>query len=190
MSSLTPSKLVPTLVKDLLRPLPPPAPSRASSSFALPENLYLTNTGATEELVRLRVNPPEDYAPPNREIKKLLMTYLPQKVEDGLAHPCAVSSVLADITWDNPQFASDIERAKTAYRAHSKASGRLDEHTEKRLSTVISYADALRQGAIFPPILLYHDGSQLLMLDGARRVLSVLFAGRTRVEAILAVRCR
>jgi hypothetical protein len=145
--------------------------------------------GATEELVRLRVNPPEHFVPPDRETKKLLMSYLPQKVEDGLAHPCAVSCVVADIRWDSPEMAVDIERAKTAYRAHSKESGRLDEHTEKRLAIMISYAEALRQGATFPPILLYQNGSQLLMLDGARRILSVLFAGRTRIEAILAVRC-
>lgn len=64
---------------------------------------------------------------------------------------------------------------------------KIDAGTQVRVKiqdpTVAEYAAAMQAGAIFPPIILYHDGSQYSVGDGFHRVLAATRINRTEIAA-------
>lgn len=50
-------------------------------------------------------------------------------------------------------------------------------------STVESYTDSVREGAKFPPVVVYHDGTHHWLADGFHRVEAHAAAGRPNIEA-------
>lgn len=49
--------------------------------------------------------------------------------------------------------------------------------------TVADYADEIRQGAKFPPVVLFFDGSHYWLADGFHRVAAAKFSGKQRILA-------
>lgn len=49
--------------------------------------------------------------------------------------------------------------------------------------TVADYADEIKQGAKFPPVVLFYDGSHYWLADGFHRVAAAKFAGKQRILA-------
>lgn len=64
---------------------------------------------------------------------------------------------------------------------------RRDSSTQSRAaldpSTVESYTDSVREGAKFPPVVVYHDGTHHWLADGFHRVEAHVDAGRDAIEA-------
>jgi hypothetical protein len=64
---------------------------------------------------------------------------------------------------------------------------RRDGGTQPRASidyqAVQDYADAMRDGAKFPPVVVFYDGSQYWLADGFHRVEAALLEGREEVAA-------
>ena len=64
---------------------------------------------------------------------------------------------------------------------------RTDGDTQSRAAisgdTVSEYADAMRDGATFPPITLFHDGSNYWLADGFHRVVASRRFGATEIDA-------
>lgn len=50
-------------------------------------------------------------------------------------------------------------------------------------STVAEYAEALSAGDCFPPVTIFHDGSQYILADGFHRVIAATRAGRESIFA-------
>lgn len=69
----------------------------------------------------------------------------------------------------------------------SLSSIRTDGDTQSRAAisgdTVAEYADAMRDGATFPPITLFHDGSNYWLADGFHRVVASRRFGATEIDA-------
>jgi hypothetical protein len=49
--------------------------------------------------------------------------------------------------------------------------------------TVAEYAECMKTGSIFPPVVVFHDGSGYLLADGFHRVLAAKRAGLNEIEA-------
>jgi hypothetical protein len=49
--------------------------------------------------------------------------------------------------------------------------------------TVAEYAEAMREGDMFPPIIVYRDGDTYLVADGFHRVEAARYAGRDTIDA-------
>ena len=49
-------------------------------------------------------------------------------------------------------------------------------------ATVTDYAEALADGAKFPPVIVFHDGSQYIAADGFHRIHAALRSGATQIE--------
>ncbi len=49
-------------------------------------------------------------------------------------------------------------------------------------ATVADYAEALAEGAKFPPVVVFHDGSRYLAADGFHRIHAALRSGATQIE--------
>lgn len=64
---------------------------------------------------------------------------------------------------------------------------RVDGGTQTRAQldavTVADYADAMTEGATFPPITVYHDGSDYWLADGFHRVAAAKQIGNVEIEA-------
>jgi hypothetical protein len=64
---------------------------------------------------------------------------------------------------------------------------RTDGDTQSRAAissdTVAEYADAMRDGATFPPITLFHDGSNYWLADGFHRVVASRRFGASEIAA-------
>lgn len=69
----------------------------------------------------------------------------------------------------------------------SLSSIRTDGDTQSRAAissdTVAEYADAMRDGATFPPITLFHDGSNYWLADGFHRVVASRRFGANEIDA-------
>lgn len=69
----------------------------------------------------------------------------------------------------------------------SLSSIRTDGDTQSRAAisgdTVAEYADAMRDGATFPPITLFHDGSNYWLADGFHRVVASRRFGANEIAA-------
>ena len=69
----------------------------------------------------------------------------------------------------------------------SLSSIRTDGDTQSRAAvsgeTVAEYADAMRDGATFPPITLFHDGSNYWLADGFHRVVASRRFGASEIAA-------
>ena len=50
-------------------------------------------------------------------------------------------------------------------------------------ATVADYAEALADGAKFPPVIVFHDGSQYIAADGFHRIHAAARNGATQIEA-------
>jgi hypothetical protein len=51
------------------------------------------------------------------------------------------------------------------------------------LKTVADYAEEIKTGAKFPPVILFFDGSHYWLADGFHRVAAAKFAGKQRIQA-------
>ncbi len=64
---------------------------------------------------------------------------------------------------------------------------RRDGGTQPRVAinqTIVEeYADDLREGAVFPPVLLFNDGTDHWLVDGYHRVLAAEMIGLTEIAA-------
>lgn len=64
---------------------------------------------------------------------------------------------------------------------------RVDGETQSReridAAVVADYAEALGEGAEFPPVVVFHDGSDYWMADGFHRLLAHQRAGRASIDA-------
>ena len=64
---------------------------------------------------------------------------------------------------------------------------RIDGGTQARLKldqdVVKNYAEAMREGAEFPPVIVYHDGSDYWLADGFHRYFAVKNNATTTIEA-------
>ena len=64
---------------------------------------------------------------------------------------------------------------------------RRDGGTQPRVainqSTVEEYADDMKEGASFPPVLLFNDGTQHWLADGFHRVLAAEMIGLNEIAA-------
>jgi hypothetical protein len=64
---------------------------------------------------------------------------------------------------------------------------RIDGGTQARLQlnqdVVKDYAEAMREGAVFPPVIVYHDGSDYWLADGFHRYFAVKANATTTIEA-------
>ena len=64
---------------------------------------------------------------------------------------------------------------------------RTDGETQSRAAisgdTVAEYAEAMREGATFPPITLFHDGSNYWLADGFHRVVASRRFGASEIDA-------
>ena len=49
-------------------------------------------------------------------------------------------------------------------------------------ATVADYAEALADGAKFPPVIVFHDGSQYIAADGFHRIHAAMRNGATQIE--------
>ena len=49
-------------------------------------------------------------------------------------------------------------------------------------ATVTDYAEAFAEGAKFPPVIVFHDGSQYIAADGFHRIHAALRSGATQIE--------
>ena len=49
--------------------------------------------------------------------------------------------------------------------------------------SVASYEDAMREGAAFPPIIIFDDGQRMWLADGFTRVLAAMKLGRVEIDA-------
>ena len=67
----------------------------------------------------------------------------------------------------------------------------LEENTQSRVeinqNTVDEYAADLKEGAKFPPVVLFHDGKNFLIGDGWHRLLAFKKAGKKNIEAEIKV---
>ena len=63
----------------------------------------------------------------------------------------------------------------------------IDGGTQPRVAiddaVVADYAEALRQGAAFPPVVVFHDGAKYWLADGFHRYHAHRHAGRDKIEA-------
>jgi len=64
---------------------------------------------------------------------------------------------------------------------------RLDGKTHARAGlkaeVIADYTKAMKQGDIFPPIIVFKDGDDYWLADGFYRVYAALAAGQTEIEA-------
>lgn len=156
----------------------------------LPPHMALPPEGATEALAALSLTTPPAWAwsYASDEEDALLQRYLPQKRPQHRAWHCVVAPSRAAIGWrSRPRTPAAM---LAAYRASSISHGRTAEATEQRIETITHYAQAVQDGAEFPPLLLYFDGRILVMLDGARRLVAHLLVERTAIKAVVATRLR
>ena len=49
-------------------------------------------------------------------------------------------------------------------------------------ATVADYAEALAEGAKFPPVVVFHDGSHYIAADGFHRIQAAIRMGATQIE--------
>lgn len=60
---------------------------------------------------------------------------------------------------------------------------RIDSGTQSRVEmneqTVSEYADAMKEGAEFPPLVVYHDGTEYYLADGFHRLIAAQRADKT-----------
>jgi hypothetical protein len=49
-------------------------------------------------------------------------------------------------------------------------------------ATVAEYAEALAEGAKFPPVIVFHDGSRYIAADGFHRIHAAIRSGATQIE--------
>lgn len=61
--------------------------------------------------------------------------------------------------------------------ANTQVRARIDE------AVVEAYAEAMRGGAVFPPVVLFHDGNQHYLADGFHRTLATQRVGFTTISA-------
>jgi O-antigen/teichoic acid export membrane protein len=156
----------------------------------LPERLALERDGVTERLVHLHVNVPREFVALDWAIRKEMRRYLPHKKLDTNA-PCVMATTVSTLAWDPAEFGDEAptaEEVAATYTCIWLATGASRDQAEDRLADVRRYTRAAMRGATFPPILLCYDSARLIHLDGARRLLASLLAGRTRIETILVVR--
>ena len=50
-------------------------------------------------------------------------------------------------------------------------------------ATITAYAEALADGATFPPVTVFHDGTDYWLADGFHRAEVFAQAGKTKIEA-------
>lgn len=64
---------------------------------------------------------------------------------------------------------------------------KITERTQIRVklceNTVAQYAEAMKEGAVFPPAILFHDGNQYILADGFHRFMAASRNGATEIEA-------
>ncbi len=145
--------------------------------------VVMAGDGPTEQLVSLRVFAPKRLSRLDGETRALLRQFLPGVGRRRLWRPGMVRAA-AELAWRHGQSG---EAALERYAGASLAAGRTLEATERRLRVIRSYAEAASAGEQFPPILLLYDGDRLIQLDGARRIIAHLLAGRTEIQARLVV---
>ncbi|MGE5566525.1 MAG: hypothetical protein ACM3YN_10285 [Parcubacteria group bacterium] len=146
--------------------------------------LTMAGEGPTEQVTSLQVFAPERLSPVDRETRALLRRFSPSLVRRTPGQ-LGMAVATAQLAWRHGQ---GPEPTMERYRMASLASGRTLEATERRLGVIQAYAEAVSAGDRFPPVLLLYDGAQLIQLDGARRMLAHLLAGRTEIAAQLVVK--
>ncbi len=65
----------------------------------------------------------------------------------------------------------------------------IGQHTQVRTGinedTVQAYHDAMIEGAIFPPVVVFHDGSDYVMADGFHRLMATVRVDYTEIDAVI-----
>jgi O-antigen/teichoic acid export membrane protein len=151
-------------------------------------SMSLGDDGITERIVELRVELPKQWQALDTRIAGELRRYLPLKAAKADWRRSAMSLTRASITLRDPGLISathGLADVVEAYRNASAAAGRSTSVTEERISDIERYIHALERGVEFPPILLYISNGALLQLDGARRVVAHLAAGRSSLPALI-----
>ena len=87
-------------------------------------------------------------------------------------------------------LAAVIEKRKIPIKQHVELSVsdiRLDGNTQMRVTlvtdTIREYSDEMHAGVEFPPVIVYHDGTDYWLADGFHRVHAAPLAGRASVLA-------
>jgi O-antigen/teichoic acid export membrane protein len=154
------------------------------------ERLTMVREGVTEQLVTLSVPLPATLGALDRSTRAQVWRYLPGKNGDP-ARASAMGRTVAHVAWDQVGLGGRDIRSmvdfEPVYRQASVAGGRSHDQTDDRIADIGRYVRALERGAAFPPILLHFDGEALVQLDGARRMLAHLIAGRATIDAVVVV---
>ena len=137
--------------------------------------------GVRVSAVRYAITNPEDTAGTTaREFDRLL-----HDLAGPPAPAAAPEEVLQGVTSDTP--APEFAQQEASTRPIPVAAVRTDGGTQVRVGlcqeTVDEYADAMRAGAAFPPILVYHDGTEFWLSDGFHRLMAVVATGQTEILA-------
>lgn len=161
------SSPISSAAREWLKPGRPPTAKNPKLMYCPPPRLTLTQVGATERTIKLVAAAPDFYKPLDASIQKLLALYLPQKKPDALDKTVVFAEIFPEIELNQETLErSNCDDFLENYKRQSIESGRSAEHTEGRIKRIRTYAENIKHGANFPPILLYYDGKDLVLLDG------------------------
>ena len=119
------------------------------------------------------------------EIRLILESRRSQSQEFSTSTPSSVES--QELIPESVSNYPDPTTARYLKLTQIKVNGGTQSRAEINLSVVEEYAEAMREGATFPPVIVYYDGEFYWLADGFHRVRA---AARADIERIAADICQ
>lgn len=145
--------------------------------------ISMTARGDSEQIVGLTADVvAQAIKPMSRDVYKDMDYFFESKKARRLRQAAyAMAQVTAEIEWRPPFDENNLDAR------YMKATLLPKSAAQSRLSDIHRYVADIARGDVFPLPILFKQGELLIQVDGARRIVSQMLAGRNRIEVIVVI---